>query len=295
MSKRRTVGSFTRAKLEGTPLAWLTCYDYSFARALNMTDLDLILVGDSGGMVALGYSDTSPVTMEEMLMLTAAVRRGAPDKFIVGDMPRGSYERSDESAIDNAMALSKMAGVDAVKLEGGRNMVPRVSAIARSGIAVFGHIGLTPQSSAAMGGYRVVGRGSTEAEIVREDARALERAGAAALLLEAVPPSLAREVSTELTIPVFGIGAGPDVDGQLLILHDLLGLYPDFRPKFARCFVPDAVDGFVEALRDPAFDAEAPRKNLTDGLLELTRRTVDEFIAATRSRSFPDERYCYAE
>lgn len=295
MPRRQTITSFHRAKRDGTPLTWLTCYDYSFARALNETDLDLILVGDSGGMVALGYDNTSPVSMEEMLILTSAVRRGAPDKFLVGDMPRGSYERSDETAIDNAMAFSKRAGVDAVKLEGGKNMASRVSAIVRSGISVIGHIGLTPQSAAALGGYRVVGRGSGEAERVRDDARALELAGAAAILLEALPPSLGREISSELEIPVFGIGAGPHVDGQLLILHDLLGLYPDFRPKFARCFVPDVLDDFSQSLHSSGADLDQSRRNLTDGLLELTKRAVTEFINATRTRSFPDERFSYGE
>ena len=295
MARRRTISSLHRAKHEGTPLTGLTCYDYSFARALNETELDLILVGDSGGMVALGYADTSPVSMEEMLILTSAVRRGAPDKFLVGDMPRGSYERSDETAIDNAMAFSKRAGVDAVKLEGGKNMASRVSAIARSGISVIGHVGLTPQSASALGGYRVIGRGSDEAERVRDDARALELAGAAALLLEALPPSLGREISSELSIPVFGIGAGPHVDGQLLILHDLLGLYPDFRPKFARCFVPDVLNDFSQSLHGPDADLEDRRRNRTDGLLELAKRAVNEFISATRARTFPDERFCYEE
>ncbi len=295
MGTRRTMNSFRLAKREKFPLTWLTCYDYSFARALNETDLDLILVGDSGGMVALGYSDTSPVTMEEMLLLASAVRRGAPDKFLVGDMPRGSYEGSDETAVDNAMAFSKRASTDAVKLEGGQNMAARVSAISQSGISVFGHIGLTPQSSASLGGYRVVGRESSEAERVRDDARAIERAGAAAILLEAVPPSLGRDIASELEIPVFGIGAGPHVDGQLLILHDLLGLYPDFRPRFARCFVPDVVRGFSDYLEGRGSDDDGAKNKLRDGLGELTARAVTEFIAATRSRSFPDDEYCYAE
>ena len=295
MGARRTMSSFLLAKREKVPLAWLTCYDYSFARALNETDLDLILVGDSGGMVALGYPDTSPVTMEEMLLLTSAVRRGAPDKFLVGDMPKGSYEGSDETAVDNAMAFSKRAGADAVKLEGGQKMAARIAAISQSGITVFGHIGLTPQSSAALGGYRVVGREASEAARVRDDARAIELAGAAAVLLEAVPPSLGRDIAAELEIPVFGIGAGHHVDGQLLILHDLLGLYPDFRPRFARCFVPDVVNEFSTYLDGHTADVHSARKQLRDGLGELTSRAVTEFVAATRSRSFPSEEYCYAE
>ena len=295
MARRSSINSFVRAKHEGTPLTWLTCYDYSFAKVLSLTDLDLILVGDSGGMVALGYSDTSPVTMNEMLTLTSAVRRGAPDKFIVGDMPRGSYERSDDLAVESAMAFSKLAGVDAVKLEGGSQMSARVAAVARSGISVFGHIGLTPQSSAALGGYRVIGRGEAEADRVRQDARALELAGGAAILLEAVPPSLARVITQELSIPVFGIGAGPHVDGQLLILHDLLGLYPNFRPSFARCFVPDVVSDFADSLAGEATDIKSERVGRADGFFELARRAVDAFIVAVRSGDFPNTDYSYSE
>jgi len=171
---RQNLRTLTIAKSNSKPITWLTCYDYSFARVLNETDLDLILVGDSGGMVALGYSDTVPVTMDEMIMLTSAVRRGAPDKFIIGDMPKGSYEVNNDDAISNAMRFVKEAGADAIKLEGGVSMAERIAAISKSGIPVFGHIGLTPQSAVARGGYRVVGRESGEGKKVMEYALAVQ-------------------------------------------------------------------------------------------------------------------------
>lgn len=281
---------------QGTPLTWLTCYDYSFARALNETDLDLILVGDSGGMVSLGYTDTVPVSMEEMLMLTSAVRRGAPDKFVVGDMPKGSYEVSDELAVINAMRFAKEAGADAVKLEGGLSMTDRIAAITKGGITVFGHVGLTPQSTTALGGYRVMGRDDEEAQDILADAIAVEEAGAAAILLEALPPSVAQKVSSTLNIPVFGIGAGPFVHGQLLILHDLLGLYPDFRPKFAKCFVPSILEDFVVANRDSSNSTpprrEGPRQ---DGFFELAKRAAQSYVDDVRAGIFPDDTYSYSE
>jgi len=289
---KQNLRTLAEAKSHSEPITWLTCYDYSFARALSETELDLILVGDSGGMVALGYSDTVPVTMNEMLMLTSAVRRGAPEKFIVGDMPKGSYEVNNDDAVSNAMRFVKESSADAVKLEGGVTMVERIASITKSGIPVFGHIGLTPQSSVASGGYRVVGRESGEGQRVFEDALAVQEAGAVAVLLEALPPTLAQTITSSLTIPVLGIGAGPHVDGQLLILHDLLGLYPDFRPKFAQCFIPDVLDAFQDSI---ANSPEDPRTKRLDGLRELSRLAVESFIVATKERTFPGETYCYSD
>lgn len=284
--------SMLEAKSKSRPLTWLTCYDYSFASVLSETDLDLILVGDSGGMVALGYTDTVPVTMDEMIMLTSAVRRGAKDKFIVGDMPKGSYEVSNEDAVRNAMRFAKEAGADAVKLEGGVSMVDRISAITKSGIPVFGHVGLTPQSAVAHGGYRVVGRASKEGDQVLVDALAVQEAGAVAVLLEALPPKLSKSITESLKIPVLGIGAGPFVDGQLLILHDLLGLYPDFRPKFAQCFIPQVLRAFMDSVENTTEDARDLRR---DGLRELSRLAVCSFIAETVSGGFPGTTYSYAD
>jgi len=283
------------AKGAGVPLTWLTCYDFSFARALNSTELDLILVGDSGGMVSLGYSDTTPVTMNEMIHLSGAVRRGAPDKFIVGDMPKGSYEASNQDAINNAMRFIKETGCDAIKLEGGLRMASRVQAIVDSGIPVIGHIGLTPQSATAQGGYRVIGRGADESAQLMRDAESLQSAGAFGVLLEALPPSLSMKITSSFNFLVFGIGAGSHVDGQLLILYDLLGLYPNFRPKFAKCFVPQVSQIFSKSLPGSQELPDFGRNTRADGLYEITRLAVELFISETKSGLFPDENYSYKD
>lgn len=275
------------------PISWLTCYEYSFATAINQTQLDLILVGDSGGMVALGYSDTVPVSMDEMIQLASAVRRGAPDKFIVGDMPKGSYETSDYDAVVNAMRFAKDAGCDAVKLEGGSKMSSRVRAIVDSGIPVIGHIGLTPQSSAALGGYRVVGRDEREINDLSISVKELENAGAFAVLLEAIPPNVAGKLTESSRSIIFGIGAGPLTDGQLLILHDAIGLYPHFRPKFAKNYIPEVLQGFTDSLKnlnDPILYGRDTRK---DGIHELTRLAVERFVAEVKNRAFPTDVYSY--
>ena len=280
---------------QGNPITWLTCYEYSFARALNETDLDMILVGDSGGMVALGYPDTTPVTMSEMILLASSVRRGAPNKFIVGDMPKGSYEASDGDAVNNAMRFIKEAGCDAVKLEGGSSMANRAKAIANSGIPVVGHIGLTPQSSVAFGGYRVIGREPGEVENLRRSIQELEEAGVFAVLLEAIPPSVSKVLTKNATSIIFGIGAGKYTHGQLLILHDLLGLYPNFRPKFAKCFVPEVLMEFNDALVENEDLAAFGRDTRKDGLYQITRLAVEAYIRQVRSGSFPDELYSYRD
>jgi 3-methyl-2-oxobutanoate hydroxymethyltransferase len=279
----------------GIPISWLTCYEYSFATALNVTALDMILVGDSGGMVALGYSDTVPVSMDEMIHLASAVRRGAPDKFIVGDMPKGSYEASDYDAIQNAMRFVKESGCDAVKLEGGSVMANRAEAIVKSGIPVIGHIGLTPQSSTSMGGYRVVGRDSDELESLQISIRDLESAGVFGILLEAIPPNVSRILTESSSAIIFGIGAGGATDGQLLILHDLLGLYPSFRPKFAKCFVPEVLGDLVLALSKTEDLVSYGRFSRKDGLHEITRLAVEAFVSEVKSKSFPTEQYSYRD
>jgi 3-methyl-2-oxobutanoate hydroxymethyltransferase len=282
-------------KESGTLITWLTCYDYSFARVLASTELDMILVGDSGGMVALGYKDTVPVTMDEMIQLTASVRRGAPEKFIVGDMPKGSYEESNEVAIRNAMRFVKETGCDAIKLEGGGIMIERIHAIVQSGISVIGHLGLTPQSASSCGGYRVIGRNVSEQERLIKESLEMQQAGAMAILLEALTPSLAEKLQSKLSILVFGIGAGINVDGQLLILHDMLGLYPDFRPKFAKCYVPEAIQQYQE------LQAKVVRESLTkvnpgvDGLFEIAKIAVNLYIREVRDLQFPTAEFSYKE
>lgn len=294
MSKHN-LRSLTELRDTGVPISWLTCYEYSFSTALNVTGLDMILVGDSGGMVALGYSDTVPVSMDEMIHLASAVRRGAPDKFIVGDMPKGSYEASDYDAIQNAMRFVKEAGCDAVKLEGGSVMANRVEAIVQSGIPVVGHIGLTPQSSASLGGYRVVGRDSGELESLEISIRDLESAGVFGILLEAVPPNVARILTEKSEAIIFGIGAGSSTDGQLLILHDLLGLYPSFRPKFAKCFVPEILDQLVLELSKMEDLISYGRTSRKDGLHEITRLAVEAYVAEVKAKSFPTEQFSYKD
>jgi 3-methyl-2-oxobutanoate hydroxymethyltransferase len=282
-------------KISGDPISWITCYDYSFAVAANKSNVDLILVGDSGGMVALGFSDTVPVTMDEMIVFASSVRRGAPDKFIVGDMPKGSYEGNPLRAIDNAMRFAKEAGCDAIKLEGGLKMKSEVAAIVDSGITVFGHIGLTPQSSSSQGGYRVIGRKESEKERLFNDARSLQDAGAIAILVEALPPSVAADLARNIDIPIFGIGAGNQVDGQLLILHDLLGLYPNFRPKFAKCYIPEIINEFEQTVRAQEDLIQFGRLTRCDGLAELALLAINKFVHEVKSGIFPNDEYSYVE
>lgn len=278
---------------EGRILSWLTCYDYSFASALSETELDMILVGDSGGMVSLGYSDTVPVTMDEMILLTKAVRRGAPNKFIVGDMPKGSYEISDVDAVRNAMRFLKEGGCDAIKLEGAGLMAQRVSAIVNSGIPVIGHIGLTPQSSSSFGGYRVVGKSKEEEARLLDDALTLQEAGAFAVLLEAVPPAVGKALTEKVGLLTFGIGAGQFTHGQLLILHDLLGLYPNFRPKFAKCYIPDVTQSFVKELEEAGDLVSYGRSSRLDGVFRLTVLAVNQYLQEVKSGKFPSEEFSY--
>jgi 3-methyl-2-oxobutanoate hydroxymethyltransferase len=255
----------------------------------------MILVGDSGGMVVLGYKDTVPVTMDEMIFLASAVRRGAPDKFIVGDMPKGSYEASNRDAVFNAMRFTKEAGCDAVKLEGGTNMAPRVRAIVDSGIPVIGHIGLTPQSAASFGGYRVVGRQVDELKLLQQSSRDLEVAGAFGVLLEATPPFASQAISELSNSIIFGIGAGAHVHGQLLILHDLLGLFKPFRPKFAKCYIPQVYKVFLGELEKQEDVVTFGRETRRDGLHELTKLAVQTFVEEVRAGRFPDDTFTYKD
>lgn len=293
--KKHNVKSLADLRAAGVSIAWLTCYEYSFATALDATSLDMILVGDSGGMVALGHPDTVPVTMDEMIHLASAVRRGAPNKFIVGDMPKGSYEASDYDAITNAMRFIKESGCDAVKLEGASVMAHRVKAIVDSGIPVIGHIGLTPQSSSSFGGYRVVGRDSGELDLLTLAIRELEIAGAFAILLEATPPQAAKVLSDNAKSIIFGIGAGKFTHGQLLILHDLVGLYPSFRPKFAKCYIPEILSTFSSNLGNKEDLISFGRTTRQDGIHEITRLAVEAYVSEVKTKTFPSENYTYRD
>lgn len=290
---KKTIKDFLAAKARLEPISWLTCYDFAFARVLSETDLDMILVGDSGGMVMLGYEDTVSVTMEEMLFMSSSVKRGASNKFIVGDMPKGSYEKSNEWAIQNAMRFVKEGGVDAVKLEGGVQMSERVKAITNSGIPVIGHVGLTPQTTSKFGGYTVTGKSESELNSIIEDAKALENSGAFAILVESSTTKAAKQIVRNLNIPVYGIGAGVDVDGQLLILHDLIGLYPIFRPKFAKNFIPSVLENFLNTLKAESDLINFGRATRRDGLFQLCKLAVDQFILDVKNKNFPNNDFTY--
>ncbi len=232
--KKMTILALQDKKARGEPITMVTAYDYPSALAADRAGIDTILVGDSLGMVVLGYDSTVPVTMDEMIHHCKAVRRGAQYAWLIGDMPFMSYQAERSEAIRNAGRFLKEAGMDAVKLEGGRQMADTVRAITDAGIMVVGHIGLTPQSSAQLGGYRVQGKTAADAQRLLEDALALQEAGAVMVVLEMVPDRVAARISQALRIPTIGIGAGGGCDGQVLVLHDLLGLFDRFTPKFAK-------------------------------------------------------------
>jgi 3-methyl-2-oxobutanoate hydroxymethyltransferase len=229
-----TLSKLAEKKALGEPIVMVTAYDYPSAQVAEAAGVDLVLVGDSGAMTVLGYPSTVPVSVDEMLMLTAAARRGLTSPMLVGDLPFGSYERSNEQAIATAQRFVKEAGCDAVKLERGGSSVERAAAIVGAGIPVMGHVGLTPQTATALGGYRSQGRTADRAMEVVEDALALQDAGCFAIVFEAVPSELTAAVMPRIEIPVIGIGAGPATDGQVLVFHDLLGIYDGHAARFVK-------------------------------------------------------------
>lgn len=234
---RGSIPGFLEMKRRGEKIVALTAYDFLFSRYVEEARVDLILIGDSLGQVVLGYETTIPVSLEEMIHHGKAVRRGAPDSFLVLDMPFMSYQASTQEALRNAGRALKETGVQAVKVEGASNATCRtVEALVQAGIPVMGHVGLTPQSVHALGGYRVQGRGEAAAERLKAQARALEDAGCFSVVLELVPADLAGEVTDALAVPTIGIGAGPECDGQVLVLYDALGLTQGFQPRFLRRF-----------------------------------------------------------
>ena len=293
MKKKLNLKTLQKMKKDGVPISWITAYDYPFAKAAENAGADMILVGDSGAMVQLGYPTTNPVTMDEMIMLAKAVRRGAPNTFVVGDMPQGSYEVSAEKAVENALRFVKEAGCDAIKLEGGRRVVDKVKAIVDAGILVFGHLGLTPQSTSSFGGYNVQGKTLRSFNETMEDALALQEAGVMGILLEAMPSEPAGQVAKQLQVPVLGIGAGNRVDGQLIIMHDLMGFYQEFRPMFAKCFVPDVVGDFAAHLRSFPDLKQMGREERRDGFLTLAEMAIEKYVADLKVRHFPSEEYIY--
>jgi len=252
-----------RNRKNGTPIAELTAYDYPWAKAADTAGIDVVLVGDSLGMVVLGYPDTVSVTMEEMIHHTKAVVRGVERALVITDMPFGSYNSSIPAAIDNATRILKEGRADAVKLEGGVTMAETVAAIVRAGIPVQGHIGLTPQTATSLGGFKVQGKSAEAAKQLIDDARALEAAGCFSIVLEAIPATLAAHITREIAIPTIGIGAGPDCDGQVLVIHDLVGMYDRFTPKFVKQYarinepVVSALAQYKAEVASRAFPGEA--------------------------------------
>jgi 3-methyl-2-oxobutanoate hydroxymethyltransferase len=258
-----TLPRLTEKKDLGEPIVMVTAYDYPSALAVDAAGVDLVLVGDSGAMTVLGYDSTVPVSIDELIMLAKAVRRGLKVPFLIGDLPFGSYEVSDQQAIETAMRFVKEAGCDAVKLEGGgETSVARARAIANAGIPVMGHVGLTPQTATALGGYRAQGRNADAAERVAREAVALQEAGCFSIVFEAIPSAVAEAIMPKMRMPVIGIGAGPATDGQVLVFHDLLGIYDGHAARFVKRYAEvraEMVRGlkaFVEDVRERRYPEE---------------------------------------
>lgn len=271
---KNTVVTFREAKEKGEKLTMLTAYDYSTAKLMDEAGVNSILVGDSLGNVMLGYEDTISVTMEDMIHHGAAVARGAKDALVIIDMPFMSYQTSVYDAVVNAGRLMKEGRGDAVKLEGGVEMCPQIKAIVGAGIPVCAHIGLTPQSINAFGGFKVQGKSEAAAKKLLEDARAVQEAGAFAVVIEAVPKKLADLITKELEIPTIGIGAGNGCDGQVLVYQDLLGMFSDFTPKFVKRYanvgevMKDAFRSYIEEVASGAFPGEEHQYKMDDDVIE---------------------------
>lgn len=265
-AKAFTINDFKTRKESGTPISMITCYEYSLARIIEETAMDVILVGDSLGNVVAGYETTIPVTVDQMIYHAEIVKRGAPSKFVVIDMPFMSYHISVEDSLRNAGDMMKKTGVSAVKLEGGKDFCPVVKALTAASIPVMGHLGLTPQSVHKLGGYSVQGREEDKRKQLIEDAIAIQEAGAFSLVLEKVPASLATEISKKLTIPTIGIGAGNGCDGQVLVINDLLGMDQGFHPKFVKKYAD---------------------------LYTISKNALESYDREVKERSFPDKEHSY--
>lgn len=275
-------------KARGQKIAMATCYDFSTAKLVDRSEIDGILVGDSLGMTMLGYENTLPVTMEDMITFGRSVVRGAPNTFVMVDMPFMSYQVSVEQALTNAGRLMKETGCHCVKLEGGQSVADRIRAIVDCGIPVCAHIGMTPQSVNAYGGFKVQGRGEANAKRILEDALAVEEAGANLVVLECIPPKLAGLITRSLSIPTIGIGAGPDCDGQILVSQDLLGMNDGFAPKIMKRFadagtvITEALNAYTTEVREATFPTVAnsfPKSDCDDTFL----KQLEDQVLAQRS------------
>lgn len=271
---KNTVVTFQKAKENNEKLTMLTAYDYSMAKLMDEAGVNSILVGDSLGMVMLGYEDTLSVTMDDMIHHTAAVTRGAKNALVIADMPFMSYQVSVEEAVRNAGRLIKEGHAQAVKLEGGSIVAPQVRAIVNASIPVMGHIGLTPQSVNAFGGFKVQGKSLEAAQKLIDDAKALEEAGAFAIVLECVPAKLAEKITASVSIPTIGIGAGAGCDGQVLVYQDMLGMFSDFTPKFVKRFgdigtmMKEAFQSYIKEVTEGTFPAQEHCFTIGDDVLD---------------------------
>ncbi|MCI2063222.1 MAG: 3-methyl-2-oxobutanoate hydroxymethyltransferase [Eubacteriaceae bacterium] len=263
---KMTISDFKKFKEEGRKFSYVTAYDYTTASIVDDSDVEIILVGDSLGMIMLGYKGTESVTMDDMIHHIRPVVKGAPNTWVIGDMPFGSYNVSDEQAISNANRMIKETNCDCIKLEGGVEMLSRIKAIVGAGINVMGHIGLTPQTASSLGGFKVQGGTPESAKKLIEDSKALEKAGCFSIVLECVPSVVGKAVAEAVDIPILGIGAGPYVDCQVLVTQDLLDMYGDFKPKFVKQFAHI-------------------RKAMVDGLNEFHKETI--------SGEFPTPEYSF--
>jgi len=266
MATKKMIHEFIRMKQDGEKITFLTAYDFPTAQFGEAAGLDMLLVGDSLGMCVYGYQGTVPVTMDQMIYHTEAVRRGAPNTFVIGDMPFMSYQSSIEKAVENAGRFLKETACDAIKLEGGIRVAPQIKAIVDAGIVVMGHLGLTPQSSGQLGGHKAQGRTAETAKSVVEDSLAVQAAGAQMLLLEAVPPEVGGFIARKLKIPVLSIGAGLDCDGQLLIVSDMIGQFEAFTPKFVKKYCKVA---------------------------QVVTNAMKEYVDDVRTGRFPQDEHCY--
>ena len=281
---KKTVLDFQNMKAQGEKVVYLTAYDAQMARLEEEAGVDMILVGDSVGNTLLGYDSTLPVTMDEMVIFTSAVRRGAPDTFVVGDMPFMSYQTSEEEAVWNAGRLVKEAGSDAIKLEGGRTVAGQVRAMVDAGILVMGHIGLTPQSAGQFGGWKAQGRTAGAAMNILKDALALEEAGAFSILVEGVPNQVTRVLAQRCRIPIYGIGAGLKCDGQLLIVYDMLGLFELFQPRFVKRYgqLADDIRGMISEYAEDVRKERFPGKEHDYGIPE---DELEKFLDQAKSEN----------
>lgn len=271
---KKTVNTFYKKKETNEKITMLTCYDYSTARFLAGSDLDSILIGDSLGMVFQGKEDTLSVTVDELIYHSKAVRRGAPEIFIIADMPFLSYHVSPEDSVKNAGRFIKEAGANAVKVEGGKEMVKNIEAMTAAKIPVMGHLGLTPQSINMLGGFKVQGKSEEQAKQLISDAKALEEAGAFAIVLECIPEKLAKLITESVNIATIGIGSGVQCDGQVLVINDILGMYPDMCPKFVKIFanvggeIEKGVNSFIDEVKNSTFPGKEHGYKISDDIIE---------------------------